>query len=196
MRKVKNGKLNEKIATLEEKIDEWIPWDNPAKWRFPSETSHKRLSIKERLTRAKEMRKNPTLAEKRFNYILKRTLARAGIPYRNKWDHGYVKRQALRYGYILDFYFPNVKIAVEIDGPIHEKQREYDKRRDARLRKKGITVVRFTNDEVFTDDVSLAEKVVYMVKGRTPKRWKLSSHQRYIKRKQEEKQALINLRHS
>ena len=91
----------------------------------------------------------------------------------------------LRAGYILDFYFTNVRIAIEIDGPIHERQREYDKQRDARLRKRRITVVRFTNDEVFADPDALAKKVVNMVKGRMPKQRKLNKHQRRLKRKRE-----------
>ena len=184
IKKMKTSELNERVVGLEEKIDKWLPWDNPAQWRFPQKAPYKHLSWQERLARAKEMRKNPTPAEKRFNYILKRTLARAGVPYKNKWDHGYVKRQALKCGYILDFYFTNVRIAVEIDGPIHETRRDYDKRRDARLKKKRITVIHFTNDEVFAGDEVLAEKVVRIVKSRIPKRRKLSSYQRYIERKQ------------
>ena len=53
--------------------------------------------------------------------------------------------------YILDFFCPSEKLAVEVDGPIHltEKAKAYDIRREAFLSKKGIRVIRFTNEEVF-----------------------------------------------
>ena len=50
--------------------------------------------------------------------------------------------------YIIDFYCTELRLAVEIDGPIHEEQVEYDMRRDQLLREKGIHVVRIKNEGV------------------------------------------------
>lgn len=52
--------------------------------------------------------------------------------------------------YIVDFYTPQHKLAVELDGEGHftEQQMKYDKRRDEYLNSLGITVLRFENFEV------------------------------------------------
>ncbi|MBP6925788.1 MAG: endonuclease domain-containing protein [Candidatus Pacebacteria bacterium] len=52
--------------------------------------------------------------------------------------------------YILDFYCPEKRIAIEIDGSQHfQKQHHYnDKVRDEFLATKNIIVLRFSNDEV------------------------------------------------
>lgn len=53
-------------------------------------------------------------------------------------------------GYILDFYLPSLKIAIEIDGKSHNSPRAktYDKIKDSLAAKKGIRIIRFTNEEV------------------------------------------------
>lgn len=52
--------------------------------------------------------------------------------------------------YILDFYCPRLRLAVELDGGHHsqEKQREYDNNRSFYLSSKNIKVLRFWNNEV------------------------------------------------
>jgi very-short-patch-repair endonuclease len=53
-------------------------------------------------------------------------------------------------GYVLDFYCHKIKLAIEVDGEVHSDatQNEYDHERTTELRKRGIEVIRFTNDEV------------------------------------------------
>jgi len=58
--------------------------------------------------------------------------------------------------YILDFYFPKTKIAIEIDGAQYHttpEQKKKDNLRTRRLRKEGIIVRRLTNRQVtyYTD---------------------------------------------
>jgi very-short-patch-repair endonuclease len=60
--------------------------------------------------------------------------------------------------YIIDFYCTELRLAVEVDGPVHETQVEYDHRRDNLLRSKGIRVVRITNEEV--SDINFTIKVI------------------------------------
>jgi len=50
--------------------------------------------------------------------------------------------------YIIDFYCTELKLAIEIDGPIHDDRLDYDRRRDQLLRDKGIHVVRIKNEVV------------------------------------------------
>ena len=40
------------------------------------------------------------------------------------------------------------RVGVEIDGGIHEEQKDYDKLRDQIINQYGIKVIRFTNEEV------------------------------------------------
>ena len=61
-----------------------------------------------------------------------------------------VKRQYCIENYILDFYIPSAKLAIEIDGRQHKlaENREDDRIRDEFLNSLGITVVRYTNDDI------------------------------------------------
>ncbi len=47
--------------------------------------------------------------------------------------------------YILDFYCPRAKLAVEVDGAVHgsEEQMRHDARRRAWLEAKGVTTLRY-----------------------------------------------------
>lgn len=55
--------------------------------------------------------------------------------------------------YIIDFYCPEVKLAIEIDGAVHQvgDRPEYDAERQAYIERFGIRFVRFTNDAVERD---------------------------------------------
>ena len=59
--------------------------------------------------------------------------------------------------YILDFYCPAVKLAVELDGGQHNDQdmREYDAARTEYLNAQGIDVMRFWNNELSDIDAVL-----------------------------------------
>ena len=53
--------------------------------------------------------------------------------------------------FVIDFYAPELKLAIESDGSIHEleDQKEYDKARQEYLENFGITFIRVTNKELF-----------------------------------------------
>ncbi len=55
--------------------------------------------------------------------------------------------------YIVDFYCPELKLAIEVDGEYHEQVEVFDKdlNRDKTLNTLGISVLRFTNKEVFNE---------------------------------------------
>ena len=61
-----------------------------------------------------------------------------------------VRRQKVVGSYILDFYIPSAKIAIELDGRQHgrEENRESDRERDSFLAKEGIMVLRYTNVQI------------------------------------------------
>lgn len=70
--------------------------------------------------------------------------------------------------YILDLYCPRLKLAVELDGGQHFEadKRAYDRVRDRWLAAVGITVVRFTNDEVLKNLDGVIERLTDMVRRR------------------------------
>ena len=58
------------------------------------------------------------------------------------------KRQYSVGPYVLDFYSPTKKLAIEIDGSQHLENKEYDQERTSYLSVLGIRVLRFWNNEV------------------------------------------------
>ena len=52
--------------------------------------------------------------------------------------------------YVLDFYCPELRLCIELDGSSHDYKYEYDVQRTAYLREQGIRVVRYSNEQVRT----------------------------------------------
>ena len=71
------------------------------------------------------------------------------------------RRQHAVGSYILDFYCPAARLAVEVDGVGHgeDARRAYDERRDAWLGARGITVYRVWASSVFADADEVADQV-------------------------------------
>ena len=89
-------------------------------------------------SRAKELRKQPTSAEKiLWEYLRDRRLL--GLKFRRQHPLG---------TYIVDFYCPAFRLVVEIDGEIHRYQEVDDQARTDQLEEKGYKVIRFWNFEV------------------------------------------------
>jgi very-short-patch-repair endonuclease len=89
--------------------------------------------------RAKELRNNLTKAEELlWNAFLK--------------NHKYrFRRQKQIDNYIVDFYCAKLKLALEIDGDIHNSldRIQYDKERTEVIGTYGILLIRFSNEDVF-----------------------------------------------
>lgn len=105
--------------------------------------------------RAKILRARMTRAEKHFWERLRKR--------QREWRHQF-KPQCVVHGYIPDFYCSTLKLAVEIDGRVHDRKdvKRNDALRTKRLRSHGVTVIRFRNRQVFSNTyelLSLLEKV-------------------------------------
>ncbi len=63
--------------------------------------------------------------------------------------------------FIADFYCHEKKLVIEVDGDYHnkEEQKEYDEARTQVINEYGITVIRFTNDEVLNNIQSVLNKI-------------------------------------
>ena len=86
------------------------------------------------------MRSRPTPAENRLWQEI-----RAG-----RLDGLKFRRQHAVARFIVDFYSVRAALVVEVDGPIHEGQANADQERQAILEAMGLTVLRFTNEDVLT----------------------------------------------
>jgi very-short-patch-repair endonuclease len=65
--------------------------------------------------------------------------------------------------FIVDFYCPAHKLAIEIDGDIHLDRVEYDTARTDRLEDYGYRVIRFKNEEVLTNLDRVLNAIVQFV---------------------------------
>jgi very-short-patch-repair endonuclease len=93
---------------------------------------------KAKVFRAKQLRREMTPAE------------------RVLWDHLrgnrlggiHFRRQQVIDGFIVDFYCHAAALIVEVDGPVHADQADYDAERDCILSGRGLRIVRFSNEQV------------------------------------------------
>src|SRR5262249_47039037 len=88
--------------------------------------------------RARELRQQMTDAEK-VVWTMLRKHRQNGFHFRRQHPVG---------RFILDFCCTSAKLCVEIDGGIHDQQRERDAERTAWLEAAGYRVLRFRNEEV------------------------------------------------
>ena len=95
---------------------------------------------KEKLQRAKELRREMTPAEKILWEELRAN--KLGVHFR---------RQQVIQGFIVDFYCHKAGLVIEVDGDIHDLQKEEDERREKVLSALGLRAVRFRNDEVMRE---------------------------------------------
>ena len=105
--------------------------------------------------RRRELRRNQTEAEKTFWAHL-----------RNRQFYGMKFFRQYSIGpYILDFYCPTMKLAVELDGGQHNQfeNKEYDAVRSEYLKAHKIGVMRFWNNEVMLDVQSVLAELALKV---------------------------------
>ncbi len=78
-------------------------------------------------------------------------------------------RQKIIGNFIIDFYCPQAKLVVEIDGGLHYEGRgvESDAIRDDYLRSQGLKVLRFSSQDVLENTAGVLE-VVYGQIPRNP----------------------------
>ena len=77
-----------------------------------------------------------------------------------------VKRQRPIDRYIVDFFIPDFKLIVEIDGSSHEFKGEKDIFRQTNLEHLGYFVLRFREQEVINDLVGVRDKIIFALSCR------------------------------
>ena len=99
---------------------------------------------------ARDLRKNMTPEEKHLWYdFLKR------LPFN-------VRRQHNIENYIVDFYIAEKKVVIEVDGIQHQgrEHKEADTERDLNLSGWGITVLRYSNDDIRSNFSTVASDIL------------------------------------
>ena len=106
--------------------------------------------------RRRELRKNQTPAEKLlWKHISKDKIF--GLRFLRQYGVG---------PYILDFYCAKVRLAIEIDGEVHNKEERkvYDKEREEYLKNLNIETIRFCNDDVLKNTKETLDKLKTKIK--------------------------------
>ena len=98
----------------------------------------------------KELRSHATPAEAELWKMLKGRNA-DGMKFRRQQGIG---------PYVLDFYCPELRLCVELDGSSHDYKYEYDEQRTEFLQNQGIRVLRFSNEQVWQGLDSLVDEIV------------------------------------
>jgi len=91
---------------------------------------------------ARENRKHPTAAESKLWYQLLRM--------RNLSTYKFTRQKPIA-NFIVDFYCAELRLAIEIDGDSHAESVVYDAERTKALNSLGITIVRYTNDDILNN---------------------------------------------
>ncbi len=115
----------------------------------PSSNHRIRNTSKELQSAAQHLRKNPTEAEAVLWQALRA----------EKLDGFKFRRQHPIGRFIADFYCSQCKLIIEVDGDIHDEQKEQDAARTAEIEKFGVRVIRFSNDEVLENLTAVIEKI-------------------------------------
>jgi len=107
------------------------------------------------VSRARELRKNITGAEKKFWLEVLKD---------KKLEKFKFTRQKPIGNFIVDFYCAKFKLAIEIDGKVHKFQKIRDKERDNLLREKfGLRILRYRNTEVLKNPGKILSDLTTLV---------------------------------
>ena len=104
---------------------------------------------------ARNLRQRQTAAEKRlWEFLRYRQVGGARV-----------RRQYAIGRFVLDFYVPAVRLAIEIDGSIHNDEfiAAQDLIRTDWLKSRGIQVVRFRNEEIWEDIGAVLTKIEQVI---------------------------------
>lgn len=106
---------------------------------------------------AKTLRRSQTPAENRFWFYVKNRKM-LGLKFRRQHPIG---------KFIAYFYCHELKLVIEIDGPVHysEKVKRSDSFRTLKINELGLTVLRFSNHDVFYNVAGIEEEVRKIKEG-------------------------------
>ncbi len=105
------------------------------------------MNKKQIIDLARELRKNQTPEEKLLWQFLRNRKLK-GVKFLRQHPITYQNLNNDFQFFISDFYSAEKKLILEVDGKIHDFQKEYDQSREEILKGLGLKVIRFKNDEL------------------------------------------------
>ncbi|MFA4843385.1 MAG: endonuclease domain-containing protein [Candidatus Margulisiibacteriota bacterium] len=79
------------------------------------------------------------------------------------------RRQHVIEGFVVDFYCDQIALAIEVDGGIHKRRREYDEARDDVICSKGVSIIRIENEAVAQNRNIINKKVKsFLIRNKIP----------------------------
>ena len=112
---------------------------------------------KEQREQRKALRNNSTSAEGLMWRVLKDRQC-GGFKFRRQQGIG---------PYILDFYCPELRLCVELDGSSHDYKYEYDVERTDFLERQRIRVLRYRNEQVYCNPQWVADDILRQIQKDT-----------------------------
>jgi len=104
---------------------------------------------------ANEMRREPTEAEDKLWQLI-----------RGSATGGRIRRQHIIDRFIVDFVSLPKRLVIEVDGDIHDLQKEEDAARTQLLNEFGFEVVRFSNQEILSDASAVRDRITELLATR------------------------------
>jgi len=98
---------------------------------------------------ARELRRLPTPSEALLWPAL-RAKAIGGVRFRRQQNIG---------TFVVDFYAATARLVVEVDGPVHESQRQADRERQDLLESLGLRFLRVSSEDVERDLDSVLDRI-------------------------------------
>jgi very-short-patch-repair endonuclease len=68
-------------------------------------------------------------------------------------------------GFVVDFYCPEHRLVIELDGNVHDTQLDYDTERTSRLNDLGYRVLRFRNEAVLNNLEQVLQQILEAVRS-------------------------------
>ncbi|MBR9921975.1 MAG: endonuclease domain-containing protein [Bacteroidetes bacterium] len=96
---------------------------------------------------ARSLRKKQTAAES-FFWQKVRNRSFQGLKFTRQFVVEHAEVLGQKSYYIADFHCHAKKLIIEIDGDIHDQQKDYDQMREEGLKGMGFNVLRFTNEQI------------------------------------------------
>ena len=133
---------------------------NPSRGRRPSSVVRGALVSQEKQGFAREQRRQPTASEQ-LAWGLLRNRRCLGLKFR---------RQQVIGPFVADFYCAHLRLALELDGGVHDDTdvASYDEARELALNKRKVRVLRIRADDVSAE--RLRERLAPLVAAAEPER--------------------------
>jgi very-short-patch-repair endonuclease len=115
----------------------------------------KHYNKKELKNRRRYLRSNMTFSEKLVWMFLRR----------QQMQKRFLRQYSVD-NYIVDFYCPKLKLAIEIDGDVHDlkRQKRHDRIRQEYLEQLGIKFVRIKNEDLINNPNKAFERIENKIK--------------------------------